>query len=124
MEAERADKAGAADAAAAAAGGLPDAAPSPRDVRRVMMRGRKAAAWRHLTLPERDALTVLTAICKVMRIMVVRIRFRSMGATARGRGLPRGGPARMSAWHAVSMILSSGAGTAHTHTGSHICSHM
>jgi hypothetical protein len=66
MEAERADKAGAADAAAAAAGGLPDAAPSPRDVRRVMMRGRKAAAWRHLTLPERDALTVLTAICKVL----------------------------------------------------------
>ena len=38
---------------------------SPRDVRRIMMRGRKVAAWRRLTLPERDVLTCLTAICKV-----------------------------------------------------------
>lgn len=61
MEAERAAQSGAAAPGEAAA---PDAAPSPRDTRKVMMRGRKAAAWRHLTLPERDALTVLTAICK------------------------------------------------------------
>ena len=61
MEAERAAKSGAGAPGEAAA---PDAAPSPRDTRKVMMRGRKAAAWRHLTLPERDALTVLTAICK------------------------------------------------------------
>ena len=38
---------------------------SPQDVRRVMMRGRKVAAWKRLTLPERDVLTCLTAICKV-----------------------------------------------------------
>ncbi len=38
---------------------------SPRDVRRVMMRGRKVAAWKRLKLPERDVLTCLTAICKV-----------------------------------------------------------
>ena len=38
---------------------------SPRDMRRIMMRGRKVAAWRRLTLPERDVLTCLTAICKV-----------------------------------------------------------
>jgi len=38
---------------------------SPRDVRRIMMRGRKVAAWKRLTLPERDVLTCLTAICKV-----------------------------------------------------------
>lgn len=30
-----------------------------------MMRGRKVAAWKRLTLPERDVLTCLTAICKV-----------------------------------------------------------
>jgi hypothetical protein len=38
---------------------------SPKDLRRIMMRGRKVAAWRRLRLPERDVLTVLTAICKV-----------------------------------------------------------
>lgn len=38
---------------------------SPRDMRKVMMRGRKVAAWRRLSLPERDVLTVLSAICKV-----------------------------------------------------------
>ena len=70
MEAERAAKAGAGAPGEAAA---PDAAPSPRDTRKVMMRGRKAAAWRHLTLPERDALTVLTAICKV-RAGAVRVQ--------------------------------------------------
>ncbi len=36
-----------------------------RDVRRVLMRERRAAAWRHLTTSERDVLTVLTAVCKV-----------------------------------------------------------
>jgi hypothetical protein len=36
-----------------------------RDVRRVLMREKRAQAWRHLTLAERDVLTVLTAICKV-----------------------------------------------------------
>ena len=37
---------------------------SPRDMRRVMMRGRKVAAWKRLSVPERDVLTVLSAICK------------------------------------------------------------
>lgn len=67
MEAERAAKSSTSAAAGPLSGGefqVPDAAPSPRDTRKVMMKGRKAAAWRHLTLPERDALTVLTAICK------------------------------------------------------------
>ena len=36
-----------------------------RDVRRVLMRERRAAAWRHLHVLERDVLTVLSAICKV-----------------------------------------------------------
>ena len=35
-----------------------------RDVRRVLMREQRASAWRHLFLPERDGLTVLSAICK------------------------------------------------------------
>lgn len=35
-------------------------------MRRIMMRGRKVAAWRRLSLPERDVLTVLGAICKVL----------------------------------------------------------
>ncbi len=39
--------------------------PKERDVRRVLMRERRAAAWRHLTTSERDVLTVLTAVCKV-----------------------------------------------------------
>ena len=51
---------------------------SPRDVRRIMMRGRKVAAWRRLTLPERDVLTCLTAICKVGSSLVLSL----CGATA------------------------------------------
>ena len=41
---------------------------SPRDMRRVMMRGRKVAAWKRLSLSERDVLTVLSAICKARRM--------------------------------------------------------
>lgn len=35
------------------------------DVRRVLMRERRAAAWRHLHVMEKDVLTVLSAVCKV-----------------------------------------------------------
>lgn len=45
---------------------------SPKDVRKVMMRGRKVAAWKRLRLPERDVLTVLTAICKVLSSLAGR----------------------------------------------------
>ena len=38
---------------------------SQRDVRRVLMRDRRALAWRSLLLPEKDVLTVFTAVCKV-----------------------------------------------------------
>lgn len=34
-----------------------------------MMRGRKVAAWKRLSLPERDVLTVLSAICKVPELL-------------------------------------------------------
>ncbi len=43
---------------------------SPRDMRRIMMRGRKVAAWRRLSLPERDVLTVVGAICKVLSLFL------------------------------------------------------
>ena len=35
------------------------------DVRRVMMREKRAAAWRALHPAEKDVLTVFTAVCKV-----------------------------------------------------------
>ena len=50
---------------------------SPRDVRRIMMRGRKVAAWKRLTLPERDVLTCLTAICKVSPLPMLAILLSS-----------------------------------------------
>ena len=34
-------------------------------MRRVVMREKRQAAWRHLSLTERDMLTVLSAVCKV-----------------------------------------------------------
>lgn len=40
---------------------------TPPDPRRALMRDRRAAAWRSLTPVERDALIVLTAMCKVWR---------------------------------------------------------
>ncbi|KAK9804748.1 hypothetical protein WJX72_003264 [[Myrmecia] bisecta] len=57
MEAERSG----ADVAKAKAGGED----KERDVRRVLMRERRANAWRHLNVLERDVLTVLAAICKM-----------------------------------------------------------
>ena len=42
-----------------------DSAEKERDVRRVVMREKRQAAWRHLSLTERDMLTVLSAVCKV-----------------------------------------------------------
>ena len=67
IEAERGQSAEAAIHAQRSAKGLPrsDSIEKERDVRRVVMRERRQAAWRHLTLPERDVLTVLSAICKV-----------------------------------------------------------
>ena len=44
-------------------GGAPVA--TPRDVRRSLMHERRAAAWRHLNVVERDVLIVVTALCKV-----------------------------------------------------------
>ncbi|KAK9904753.1 hypothetical protein WJX75_001787 [Coccomyxa subellipsoidea] len=64
IEAERNAKAGE-DAAAIAKAAGTEVEASPRDMRKVMMRGRKVAAWRRLSLPERDVLTVLSAICKM-----------------------------------------------------------
>ncbi|BDA49435.1 probable Brefeldin A-inhibited guanine nucleotide-exchange protein [Coccomyxa sp. Obi] len=64
IEAERNAKAGEEAAAMAKAAGT-EVEASPRDMRRIMMRGRKVAAWRRLSLPERDVLTVLGAICKM-----------------------------------------------------------
>ena len=43
----------------------PQFAATPRDVRRVMMRERRAAAWRHLNVLERDVIIVFSALCKV-----------------------------------------------------------
>jgi len=40
-------------------------ASTPRDARRTLMRERRAAAWRHLNVVERDVLIVITALCKV-----------------------------------------------------------
>ena len=42
-------------------------AATPRDVRRVMMRERRAAAWRHLNVLERDVIIVFSALCKVLQ---------------------------------------------------------
>ena len=38
------------------------------DVRRVLMRDKRAAAWRALLPAERDVLTVFTAVCKVLLV--------------------------------------------------------
>ncbi|KAK9788000.1 hypothetical protein WJX73_004027 [Symbiochloris irregularis] len=38
---------------------------SQKDVRRVLMRDRRALAWRSLLLPEKDVLTVFSAVCKM-----------------------------------------------------------
>lgn len=38
---------------------------TPKDVRRVMMRERRAAAWKHLNVMERDVVMVMSALCKV-----------------------------------------------------------
>ena len=46
--------------AAAGSGGTGE-----QDARRSVMREKRQAAWRHLSLNERDVLTVLSAICKV-----------------------------------------------------------
>lgn len=43
----------------------PPFAATPRDVRRVVMRERRAAAWRHLNVLERDVIIVVSALCKV-----------------------------------------------------------
>lgn len=43
-------------------------AATPRDVRRVMMRERRAAAWRHLNVLERDVIIVFSALCKVQQM--------------------------------------------------------
>ena len=40
-------------------------AATPRDVRRVVMRERRAAAWRNLHVLERDVIIVFSALCKV-----------------------------------------------------------
>ena len=101
MEAERAAKLGAAGGVAA-----PDAAPSPRDTRKVMMRGRKAAAWRHLTLPERDALTVLTAICKARGAFVPMRQWSRTFLSLSGRA---------SAWCRVTLLQRRRADRAHCH---------
>ena len=42
-------------------------AATPRDVRRVLMRERRAAAWRHLNVLERDVIIVFSALCKVQQ---------------------------------------------------------
>ncbi len=57
---------GAEQAVAPAANGRQHAA-TPRDVRRVVMRERRAAAWRNLHVLERDVIIVFSALCKVRR---------------------------------------------------------
>lgn len=49
---------------AAQPGGQPTP-PSPRDFRRVMMRGQRARIWRRMSVIEQDCLVVLSAMCKV-----------------------------------------------------------
>jgi hypothetical protein len=53
---------------------------SPRDMRRVMMRGRKVAAWKRLSLSERDVLTVLSAICKARAAFLGPLLLLVLGA--------------------------------------------
>lgn len=67
IEAERGEKAEQAIQARKEAQGIfrSDSAEREKDVRRVIMREKRSAAWRHLTLNERDVLTSLSAICKV-----------------------------------------------------------
>lgn len=61
MQAERGQQA----EQAALGSGSNDESVADQDVRRVVMREKRQAAWRHLSLNERDVLTVLSAICKV-----------------------------------------------------------
>lgn len=49
----------------------PPFAATPRDVRRVVMRERRAAAWRHLNVLERDVIIVVSALCKVCTVIVI-----------------------------------------------------
>ena len=57
-----------ASAAAAEAGGADE---KGKDARRNLMREKRKKALKHLSVPERDVLTVLSAVCKVARCLCV-----------------------------------------------------
>ena len=56
---------GAAGVGSSADGSTQGQQETPPDPRRAIMRDRRAAAWRLLTVVERDAVIVLGAMCKV-----------------------------------------------------------
>ena len=42
------------------------------EVKRSVMREKRASAWKHLSLNERDVLTVLSAVCKARRFIAYK----------------------------------------------------
>ena len=71
IEAERGERAEAALGSGAESEPLPRSESAKKeDTRRSVMREKRALAWRHLSLNERDVLTVLSAVCKVLFIIL------------------------------------------------------